>query len=75
MTVATTDVFSHSHIALTAAVTGVVAAGSALWRFKNPSRLIGGLTVGVLAAVAVFLWRASANLPQLNRDARRFLCE
>ncbi len=63
-----TDVFSHSHIALTAAVTGVIAAGVGIWRFNDRHRLIGGLTVGVLAAAAVFLWRASANMPQLNRD-------
>jgi hypothetical protein len=65
---ATTDVFSHNHIALTAAITGLIAAGIALWRFNTSNRVIGALTVGALAAAAVFLWRASANMPQLNRD-------
>jgi hypothetical protein len=62
------DVFTRSHIALTAALTGVIAAGIGIWRFNDRRRLIGALTVGVLAAAAVFLWRASANMPQLNRD-------
>ena len=62
------DVFTRSHIALTAALTGVIAAGIAIWRFDDRRRLIGALVVGVLAAAAVFLWRVSANMPQLNRD-------
>jgi hypothetical protein len=62
------DVFSRAHIALTAIVTGIIAAGIGWWRFKDPRRLLEALTVGLLAAAAVFLWRASANMPQLNRD-------
>lgn len=68
MIAATTDVFSHGHIALTAAITGVIAAGIACWRLNHRGRWIVGLIVGVLAAATVFLWRASANMPQLNRD-------
>jgi hypothetical protein len=62
------DVFTRSHIALTAALSGVIAAGIGIWRFNDRRRLIGALVVGVLTAAAVFLWRASANMPQLNRD-------
>jgi hypothetical protein len=29
---------------------------------------LAGLAVGVIAAAAAYLWRASANMPQLNDD-------
>jgi len=32
------------------------------------SGLLESLAIGVLAAAAVFLWRKSANMPQLNTD-------
>ena len=57
MTVAmSSDVFTRAHIALTAGATGVIVLGF--------TRFI----VSLLAAAAVFLWRVSANMPQLNRD-------
>jgi hypothetical protein len=65
---ATIDVFSRAHIALTAVITGLVAAAIAWWRFKDPHRIVEGFIVGIIATAAVFLWRASANMPQLNRD-------
>jgi len=61
-------VFSTAHIVLTAAVTGVVAAVAAVALLRGSSRVWEGLVIGALAAVAVFLWRKSANMPQLNDD-------
>src|SRR5713101_6013460 len=65
---ATTDVFTHAHIALTAACTGVITLGVAIWRFQGKRLWLDSLTVTVLVAGAVYLWRASANMPQLNND-------
>jgi len=61
------QVFSHAHIALTAAVTGLLAMAGAWWRL--PRRAWEGTAViAVLSAASVYLWRASANMPQLNSD-------
>jgi hypothetical protein len=60
-------VFSHAHIAVTAAVTGVLAAAAAWWRLPRPA-WADTAAMGVLSAASVFLWRASANMPQLNDD-------
>jgi len=68
VTAAAIDVFSRTHIALTAILTGIIAAGIGWWRFKDRHRFLEALIVGLLAAAAVFLWRASADMPQLNRD-------
>jgi len=63
----TAETFSAGHIALTAAITGVLALAAAAWRL--PRRAWPDmLAVGVLAAASVFLWRISANMPQLNSD-------
>jgi hypothetical protein len=64
--VATADVFTHAHITFTAACTAVIAFGVGIWRFQGKRRWLDALTVGVLVAGAVYLWRASANMPQLN---------
>ncbi len=61
-------VFSTVHIALTAAVTGVLAGALALALLRGSSAAWESLAIGALAAVAVFLWRKSANMPQLNDD-------
>jgi hypothetical protein len=62
-------VFSHAHIALTALITGAIAAGIGIWRLDvEGRRVVGGLAVGVVAGASVYLWRASANMPQLNAD-------
>jgi hypothetical protein len=68
MIVATADVFSRSHIALTAGCTGVIVLVFAVWRLHGPRAWIDRVAVTILATAAVFLWRASANMPQLNRD-------
>ena len=67
MTVAP-DTFTHAHIAATASTTGVISAGIGIWRLTGRRRVIVGPVVGVVAGVAVYLWRASANMPQLNND-------
>ena len=68
MFTATANVFSHGHIALTAGVTGLIAAGISIWRLGGSTRLPLGLVIGILVAGGVYLWRASANMPQLNSD-------
>jgi hypothetical protein len=65
---ATSDVFTHAQIAFTAACTAVIAFGVGVWRFQGKRRWLDAATVAVLVAGAVYLWRASANLPQLNND-------
>jgi hypothetical protein len=59
--------FSATHIALTAALTGVLALAVAAWRLPRTA-WPDVVAVGVLSAAAVFLWRISANMPQLNSD-------
>ena len=64
---ASSPVFSHAHILLTATVTAVFALAAAIWRL---GRLAWTDAVGITLAsgTSVFLWRASANMPQLNAD-------
>ncbi len=59
--------FSATHIALTAALTGVLALAAAAWRMPR-SAWPDVVSIGVLSGAAVFLWRISANMPQLNSD-------
>ena len=59
--------FSAGHIALTAAVTGVIALAAAAWRLPRSARTdIAAVTI--LSAASVLAWRLSANMPQLNDD-------
>ena len=59
--------FGTAHILLTAAITGVVALALGFWRLPR-AQWWDILAVAVLAGAAVFLWRLSANMPQLNDD-------
>lgn len=59
--------FSAAHIALTAALTRVLALAAAAWRLPR-SAWPDVVAIGVLSGAAVFLWRISANMPQLNSD-------
>jgi hypothetical protein len=66
--VATAAVFSTVHIAATAAITGAVALVAGvlvLGRRRGPAESV---TIAILSVGAVFLWRKSANMPQLNND-------
>ena len=65
---AASDTFTHAHIAATAAITAALVAGIALWRLRSRRRLIDIVAVTLLSGLAVYLWRASANMPQLNND-------
>ena len=61
--------FSTSHIAVTAAITGVGAlVGGVLLLGRHRSALVDSVVIAILATGAVFLWRKSANMPQLNDD-------
>ncbi|WP_027941913.1 hypothetical protein [Amycolatopsis taiwanensis] len=64
---AAADTFSAGHIALTGAITGVLALIAAAWRLPRRA-WPDTMAIGVLAGVSVFLWRISANMPQLNSD-------
>jgi hypothetical protein len=59
--------FSTAHIALTAATFGLLTLGVALWRLPRQAWR-QALVVALLSGVAVFLWRISANKPDLNDD-------
>lgn len=59
--------FSIGHIAMTAALTGMLALAAAAWRLPR-ALLADQLAVAVLSFAAVLLWRTSANVPQLNAD-------
>ena len=59
--------FGTTQILLTAGITVVAALAIAFWRLPSP-RTVDLLTIGLLAGVAVALWRLAANLPQLNED-------
>jgi hypothetical protein len=59
--------FGATHIALTAALTGVLALAAAAWRMPRTA-WPDVVAIGGLSAAAVFLWRISANMPQLNSD-------
>ena len=60
-------VFTNAHIAVTAAITGLAALAAAWWRLPRRA-WADAAALGVLSAASVFLWRASANMPQLNQD-------
>ena len=59
--------FGAGHIALTAGITGVLALAAALWRLPRTA-WTDIIAAAVLTTASVFLWRISANMPQLNGD-------
>jgi hypothetical protein len=60
--------FSTAHIAATAAITGAVALVAGVLLLGRRRGLAESIAIAILAAGAVFLWRKSANMPQLNND-------
>jgi hypothetical protein len=46
----------------------VIVLAFAIWRLNGPRAWIDRVAVALLAGGSVYLWRASANMPQLNRD-------
>src|SRR5438128_2432364 len=61
------ETFGTIHIALTALITGVTVLAISAWMLRGKSWL-DPMVMGLLAGLAVFLWRQSANMPQLNED-------
>lgn len=59
--------FSIAHIALTAAISGLLALAAGLWRLPRDA-WPDILAVAVLTGAAVLFWRLSANMPALNND-------
>jgi len=59
--------FTTLHIALTAATVAVFTFAVGLWRLPRPAWR-QALAVALLSGAAVFLWRLSANKPDLNDD-------
>lgn len=57
--------FSAVHILVTAAITGLAAAALACWKLRSWPE---AAAVFLVSGAAVFLWRLSANMPQLNDD-------
>ena len=66
--IATGSAFSTGHIALTATLSGAIAAFIAAVLLRGERRLPDTLAIGLLTAGAVFMLRKSANMPQLNDD-------
>jgi hypothetical protein len=69
--IAAADVFSSSHIALTALICGFAATLLSYFALGRRSVVVECAVIGVVTAASVFLWRTSANMPQLNRDGLR----
>jgi len=61
------DTFTAAHIAGTAVGTGIAALAAAVWRLPRGA-WPDIAAVALLSAASVFLWRLSANMPQLNDD-------
>ena len=66
--IATAATFTTAHIAATAAITGAVALVAGVLVLGSRRGLAESIAIAVLAAGSVFLWRRSANMPQLNND-------
>jgi hypothetical protein len=66
--VATTAVFGTAHIAVTAAITGAFALVASVLVLGRRRGLVESVAIAILSVGAVFLWRKSANMPQLNDD-------
>lgn len=64
---ASDPVFSNAHILLTAGITAAFAFAAAAWRLSREGWL-ENTGFAVAAGAGVFLFRASANMPQLNAD-------
>lgn len=68
-TLVAAEVFTTGHIAVTAVISGggALVAGLVI-NGRSKYGVVESVAIGVLTAAAVFLWRKSANLPQLNTD-------
>src|SRR5258708_14838684 len=66
--IATASVFTTGHIAVTGAISGLIAGIVAARWLRGERRALDALAIGVLTAGAVILFRKAANMPQLNTD-------
>ena len=64
--IATGTSFSVTHIALTAGLTGLLAAPLAYWLLRHHWTEV--VAIAIVTAASVLLWRKSANMGQLNDD-------
>lgn len=60
-------IFSNVHILGTAATTAALTLAAAAWRLGRAAWL-DAAGIALSAGASVFLYRASANMPQLNAD-------
>lgn len=66
--IATVGTFTTAHILATAAISGAIALVAGVVVLGRRRGLAESIAIAVLAGAAVFLWRKSANMPQLNND-------
>lgn len=60
-------VFSNVHILGTSVTTAVLSLAAAAWRLGRGA-VLDAVGIAVMAGASEFLYRASANMPQLNAD-------
>jgi hypothetical protein len=65
--VADPGTFTTLHIAITAIITAAIGLAVAWWRLR-PTYPGEPIILAGLAGAAVFAWRLSANMPDLNND-------
>jgi len=65
--VAGTPVFTHAHIAFTAAICALVSFVLLLVLQRGRS-VIDAAAIASVVIVTVYVWRTGANMPQLNED-------
>ena len=65
---AAAPVFTTGHIAVTALVSGLIAAFLSALLLRKERLTLDALAIGLLTAGSVFMLRKSANMPQLNKD-------
>jgi len=66
--IATAGTFTTAHIAATAAISGASSLVAGVVVLGRRHGLAESIAIAVLAGAAVFLWRKSANMPELNND-------
>jgi len=60
-------VFSHTHIAVTAAICALLSL-VLVFLLQRGTPVIDALLIAVVVLVTVYVWRTGANMPQLNED-------
>lgn len=60
-------VFSHTHIAVTAAICAVLSL-VLVFLLHRGTPVVDALVIAGVVLVTVYVWRTGANMPQLNAD-------